>query len=102
TPSLRSSISVRHGGDLPPALVSNAPVAFDVCMRLSETDPATGSRRKSRDHLRPRSGRILPPCDIGSSSTRLRLGFLRRTKVHHHKLGWTRFRTMLPPQERRY
>src|SRR5215472_16340784 len=36
------------------------------------------------------------------SSTRLRLRFSRRTRVHHHKLGWTRFQTTLPLQERQY
>ncbi len=82
-----------------PALIARIVFDIDICKGLPETVPATGSRRKSRDHRRPRSGRILPPCDIGSSSTRLRLGFLRRTRVHHHKLGWTRFRTTLPPQD---
>ena len=83
-------------------LIARIVFDIDICKGLPERVPATGSRRKSRDHLPPRSGRILPPCDIGSSSTCLRLGFLRRTRVHHHKLGWTRFRTTLPLQERRY
>jgi hypothetical protein len=58
-------------------LIARIVFDIDICKGLPETVPATGSRRKSRDHRRPRSGRILPPCDIGSSSTRLRLGFLR-------------------------
>ena len=85
-----------------PALIERIVFDIDICKGPSETVPATGSRRKSRDHLRPRSGRILPPCDIGSSSTRLRLGFLRRTRAHRHKPGWTRFHTTMPLQERRY
>ena len=81
-----------------------ARIVFDIyiCEGLPERVPATGSRRKSRDHLRSRSGCIPRPCGIGSSSTRLRLGFLRRTRAHHHKLGWTRFRTTLSRQEQRY
>jgi hypothetical protein len=75
---------------------------IDICKGLPETVPATGSRRKSRDHLRPRSGRTPQSCGIGSSSTRLRLGFLLRTRGHHHKLRRTRFQTTLPLQERRY
>jgi hypothetical protein len=85
-----------------PALIERIVFDIDICKGLSETVPATGSRRKSRDHLRPRSGRTPQPCGIGSSSTRLRLGFLRRTRVHHHKRGWARFRATLPLQERRY
>ena len=75
------------------ATVSNACVVFRICKGLPETVPAMGSRRKSRDHQRPRSGHIPQPCGIGSSSTRLRLGFLPRTRGHHHKHGRTRFRT---------
>jgi predicted acylesterase/phospholipase RssA len=75
------------------ATVSNACVVFRICKGLPETVPAMGSRRKSRDHLRPRSEHIPQPCGIGSSSTRLRLGFLPRTRGHHHKHGRTRLRT---------
>jgi hypothetical protein len=82
-----------------PALIARIVFDIDICKGLPETVPATDSRRKSRGHLRPRSGRIPRPCGIGSSSTRHRLRFLRRPKAHHHKLGWTRFRTTLPPQE---
>src|SRR5215831_13993973 len=52
-------------------LIARIVFDIDIYKGLLETVPATGSRRKSRDHLRPRSGRILPRCDIGSSSTRL-------------------------------
>jgi hypothetical protein len=85
-----------------PALIARSVFDIDICKGLPETVPATGSRRKSRDHLRPRSGRIPQPCGIGSSSTRLRLGFLLRTRGHHHKHGWTRFRATLPLQEQQY
>jgi len=69
------------------ALIARIVFDIDICKELPETVPATGSRRKSRGHLRPRSEYIPPPCGIGSSSTRLRLALLRRTRVHHHKLG---------------
>jgi hypothetical protein len=85
-----------------PTLIARIVFDIDICRGLPETVPATGSRRKSRGRLQPRSARIPQPCGIGSSGTRLRLGFLRRTKAHHHKLGWTRFRTTLPPQEQRH
>jgi len=85
-----------------PALIEHIVFDIDIGKGLSETVPTTGLRRKSRDHLQPRSGRIPQPCGIGSSSTRLRLRFSRRTRVHHHKLGWTRFQTTLPLQERQY
>ena len=85
-----------------PALIERIVFDIDICKGPSETVPATGSRRKSRDHLQPRSGRIPRPYGIGSSSTRLRLGFLRRTRAHRHKPGWTRFHTTMPLQERRY
>jgi hypothetical protein len=81
-----------------PVLIARIVFYIDI----PETVPATGSRRKSRDHPRPHSGRIPQLSGIGSSSTRLREGLSLSTRVHHHKLGWTRFRTTLPPQERRY
>jgi hypothetical protein len=62
--------SARQAPPLP--LVSNPCVGFHICTELSETVPTAGSKRKSRDYLRPRSGRILQPCGIGSPSTRLR------------------------------
>jgi hypothetical protein len=96
-----STISVIEA-ERAPALIARIVFDIDICEGLPERVPATGSRRKSRDHLRSRSGCIPQPCGIGSSSTRLRLGFLRRTRVHHHKLGWTRFRTTFPLQARRY
>jgi hypothetical protein len=84
------------------ASVSNGCAVSGVGMRLSETVPATGSKRKSRDYPQSRSGRIPQPSGIGSSSTRLRGWLSLSTRVHHHKLGWTRFRTTLPPQEQQY
>src|SRR5215469_12034404 len=98
-----------HGGgkrvcslDRSLASVSNGCAVSSVCMRLSETVPATGSKRKNLDYLQSRSARIPQLCGIGSSSTRLRAGLLLSTRVHHHKLGWMRFRTTLPPQEQQY
>ena len=83
-------------------LIARIVFDIDICKGLPERVPATGSRRKSRDHLRSRSGCIPQPCGIGSSSTRLRLRFLLRTRGHHHKHRWTTFQTTLLLQERRY